>query len=94
MMNMRTILDNETGMIIMIPDSEPDHRLLGHLINFSDLTEFSTYIACEQRQQKHTITVDLGVSVDRINQYMSQQAARKQNDTFTGNLIGFNRDSY
>ena len=93
---MRTLLDSETGVLTLIPDSAPDRRLIGHLCNCSDLTEFSRYLKLEQRIDPAKITTDLGVSVDQLKQYAQQHDDRDSTKTrFTGNtvnLIGFNRE--
>jgi len=96
--DMRTIIDSKTGVMILFPDSELDRQLIGHLINCSDLSEFTTYLDVNKIDSRE-ITKDLGVAVDRIDQYTEQHDDRqpvKQSSIKTGqtvNLIGFNRDS-
>ena len=93
---MRTLLDSVTGVLTLIPDSEPDRRLIGHLCNCSDLTEFSSYIELEQKIDPAKFTTDLGVSVDQLKQYAQQHDNRDSTKTRkignTVNLIGFNRE--
>ena len=90
---MRTITDNKTGILIMIPESTPDRELIGHLINCSDLAQFSTYLEVNKIDSRE-ITVDLGVPVERIDQYTEQHEEQRSIKTGTTvNLIGFNRDS-
>ena len=93
---MRTLLDSVTGVLTLIPDSAPDRRLIGHLCNCSDLTEFSRYLEVEKMVGTGEFTTDLGVSVDQLKQYAQQHDDRDSTKTrFTGNtvnLIGFNRE--
>jgi len=63
---MRTLIDNDTGAIVLIPQSDGDKNLIFHLLDCSDLTRFSEYLALEQ---KHPISSDLGCVVEEFAGY-------------------------
>ena len=66
---MRTLIDNESGSIVFIPDNDADRRLLFHLLNCSDLSRFTNYLSLEQKIDPHTVTLDIGVSADMMDDY-------------------------
>jgi hypothetical protein len=66
---MRTLIDNESGAVVFIPDNDADRRILFHLLNCVDLKEFSTYLSLEQKVNKREVTCDLGVSADMLKDY-------------------------
>jgi hypothetical protein len=66
---MKTLIDNESGAIVFIPQNTGDKNLLLHLMNCTDLTQFSEYLNAEQRISKHTMTSDLGVPVEEFSDY-------------------------
>jgi len=92
---MKTILDNKTGTVIIMPESDPDTRLLYHLMNCADLTQFSEYLSLETRYDSQPVTNDIGVPVSLLDEYPISDRRRiaPQNRLTEKRLIGFNRDS-
>jgi len=79
---MVTKIDNKTGAIVLLPESEPDKRLLYHLLNCADLSQFSEYI--EYTGDQSAITTDIGVPAPYITGYLDQTEERS-----CGRSIGF-----
>lgn len=91
---MKTKVDNDTGILILIPESEPDKRLLYHLMNCSDMRHFSEYL---EISSDNDITTDLGIEFDQFDRYLEtvQPVVQKTDTTgFIGQPIGFDRDRY
>ena len=66
---MKHLIDNETGVLVLIPENNADSELIYRLINSPDLTQFSTYCELENKLFNKPMTVDLGVHVDNIEYY-------------------------
>lgn len=102
---MKNLIDNETGMIMLLPESIEDKRLLYHLMNAIDLRDFTNYIKFYDLENE-PMSTDLGVTVEQFDNYLDDNT---QSDKInlklsnltreidiikeTGRLIGFNRDS-
>ena len=98
---MKHLVDQSTGTLVLIPESEPDKLLLFHLMNCMDLSQFSDYLEVQQRINPAEITTDLGVTGHECIEYTSKpiEPVHRSPDVTekaisSGNLIGFNRDSY
>ena len=94
---MKHLVDQSTGVLVLIPETEADRKTLYHLMNCSNLTEFTGYLStCEPAEID--ITEDLGVSAKDCIKYISEPVHRLPKITeraiTSGRLIGFNRDSY
>jgi len=102
---MKTTYDKRTGLLVLIPDDERDKKLIYHLMNCADLTQFTYYL--EHKNISSTdITIDLGVPVDEYIDYNETESPLKlgdlfreiqievdrQNSSCAGRLIGFNRE--
>ena len=62
---------NENGTLVLIPESGNDVRLLYHLMNCTDLSQFSEYLLKERTAgelNKH-VTLDLGVPAEDLEFY-------------------------
>jgi len=66
---MKHIIDNKTGMLMFIPESDKDRQILYYLINCPDLSIFSEYLTQEQSVTNKPVTTDLGVDAEEIEQY-------------------------
>ena len=87
---MRTIVDNETGALVMIPQSDKDHRLIFHLLNCSELSEFSRYLELENDKDKE-ITETLEIAGEQLLTYPSKTQWQREDRT----PVSLNsRDSY
>ena len=87
---MKTIVDSETGALVMIPQSDRDHRLIFHLINCAELSEFSRYLELEDDKDKE-ITECLDVETDQLLNYPSKTQWQREDRT----PVSLNsRDSY
>mgnify|MGYP003609241137 CR=1 FL=1 len=67
---MRHLL-NENGTLVLIPENGNDVRLLYHLMNCPDLSQFSEYLLKERTTgelNKH-VTLDLGVPAEDLDYY-------------------------
>lgn len=102
---MKNLIDNETGMLVLIPESIEDKRLLYHLMNAIDIRDFTNYIKFYDLE-KEPMSSDLGVTVEQFDNYLasetepdininrfSQILIKNEKDNKTGLLIGFNRNS-
>ena len=94
---MRHLIDKEVGVMTLLPESEADRMLLYHLMNCSDLREFSVYLKLSHSEYT-PLTVDLNISVDEATSYLEEQqeqhahrTARQGTALEGGRLIGFNR---
>ena len=67
--DMKSIVDNVTGTLVLIPESHPDRVLLFHLMNCSDMCQFSTYIKYEDPA---VMTIELGVPYDKFKNYLGE----------------------
>ena len=97
-LNMKHLVDQSTGVIVLTPECDADRKILYHLINCSDLSQFSEYLEYQQKIDPAEITTDLGVPANRCHYYMSEPVDRLPEQTEKaiqpGRLIGFNRESY
>ena len=103
---MKHLVDQSTGVLVLIPESEPDKRILYHLMNCIDLSNFTKYLELNMAQIAEDITTDLGVSASECVAYTSEPVQRLTEKTIHGSLeiteraispgrlIGFNRESY
>ena len=66
---MKTLIDNESGTLVFIPQSASDKNLLYHLLNCADITQFTEYLKAEQQLGAHAVTSDMGVSVEEFTGY-------------------------
>ena len=66
---MKSIVDKETGVLILVPESSADRLLLFHLMNCSDMCHFSNYIKYENSAD---MTLDLGVPYDKFKDYLGE----------------------
>lgn len=89
---MRTLLDNSSGSTVFIPESDADTRLLYHLMNCVDLTQFSEYLSLETRYDNHPVTIDIGVPVELLDRYPVKDSRRTPSLPHP-TIIGFNRES-
>lgn len=94
---MRTIVDSKTGILVLMPESKPDHRLIFHLINCSELSEFSRYLELEEQKDRE-ITESLEVTGEQLLTYPSKTTWERSEiapvkgtgfNRLSGNLIGF-----
>lgn len=95
---MKTIVDNKSGMMMLVPENDKDHRLIFHLINCCELSEFSKYLERENDTDKE-ITESLDVDTDQLMAYPSktqwQQVDRtpvrldNRDSSMDGKIIGF-----
>lgn len=94
---MRTIVDSKTGILVLMPESKPDHRLIFHLINCSELSEFSRYLELEEQKDRE-ITESLEVTGEQLLTYPSKTTWERTEtalvdgtgfNRLSGNLIGF-----
>ena len=67
--NMKHLVDLEHGSLVLIPESAADRRLLFHLMNCSDLSQFTQYLELEQKNNPSPVTTDLDVSIKNIEMY-------------------------
>ena len=67
--HMKTLIDNESGTLVFIPQSASDKNLLYHLLNCADITQFTEYLKAEQQLGAHAVTNDIGVSVEEFTGY-------------------------
>ena len=56
---MRHLIDNETGVLVLIPETAADSETIYLLINSPDLTNFSTYVQLEHAIHPVEMTTDL-----------------------------------
>ena len=63
---MRTLIDNESGSVVFIPDNGADRNILFALMDCNDLTQFNKYLDFNQPAQ---ITTDLGLDADLLKDY-------------------------
>ena len=63
---MRTLIDNETGAVVFIPDNGADRKTLFALMDCTDLTQLNKYLDINQLKN---ITTDLGLSADLLKDY-------------------------
>ena len=66
---MKHLIDLEYGSLVLIPETALDKRLLFHLMNCSDLSQFTQYVELEQKSNPSPMTTDLGVNVKNIEMY-------------------------
>ena len=93
---MKTVIDETSGTMTLIPQCKADRVLLLHLMNCSDLTQFSAYIALEQSKNYNEMTDDLGVPVTLIDRYPVENvtnvtSAPNRLTNQSSSLIGFDR---
>ena len=80
---MKHLVNLENGSLVLIPETDSDNRLLFHLMNCSDLTQFTRYLDNISNLDPLPITTDLGVSVKNIEMYPgSTSAYESDNNTF------------
>jgi hypothetical protein len=104
---MKNFTDNKTGVLLLIPESDADRRILYHITNCADLSQFEMYLANYMRVDPGTeITYDLGVPVEHIHDYpVTESTGEHIHDRISETepplshcssvrLIGFNRDSF
>ena len=65
---MKHAIDNVTGVVVFIPENEQDRKALFHLMDCSDITEFSEYI--RNTGERDNITPDLGVTAREAYGYV------------------------
>ena len=78
---MKTIVCIKTGKVILVPESNRDTSLILHLLNCSDLSQFSEYLELEQQRNYQEITTDLDVPVPIIDKYPIWSSRRAEDDT-------------
>ena len=101
---MKSIVDNVTGTLVLIPESPADRLLLFHLMNCSDLSHFSDYIKYENTKD---MTLDLGIPYRQFIGYLdndetssmsvpvtdiTSEPGLTERDIDRVALIGFNRE--
>ena len=103
---MKNFTDNKTGVLLLIPESDADRRILYHIMNCSDLSQFEQYLSCKHIEPGTEITYDLGVPVEHIHDYpVTESTGEHIHDRISETepllshcspvrLIGFNRDSF
>ena len=101
---MRHIIDKKTGQVTFIPDCQLDRQLLFHLMDCSDLSEFSMYVQNFPNITNCPMTADLGVPAEELIDYPcpGQPFSYKTDlpempvrpvSLYTGDDIGFERKS-
>ena len=95
---MKHAIDNVTGVVVFIPENEQDRKALFHLMDCSDLTEFSEYI--RKTGEQDNITQDLGVTARETYVFLvaevyeaqvTEQLVNRQPEITGTALIGFDR---
>ena len=94
-----------TGTLTLIPENDRDRQLLFHLMDCSDLSQFTNYLETFDNNIHNPFTVDLGITATECIEYPApcdpydggvkvwrNPLPYKQNDRLQ-ELIGFNRDS-
>ena len=66
---MKHLVDLEHGSLVLIPETDSDNRLLFHLMNCSDLSQFTRYLDVMNKRDIAPITTDLGVTVKNLEMY-------------------------
>ncbi len=66
---MRTLIDDVSGAVCFIPESEADMLLLYHLMNCTNMNQFPEYLALEQKVDNRPVSSELGVPVSLLNSY-------------------------
>ena len=66
---MKSIVDKETGVLILVPESPADRLLLFHLMNCSDMSHFSDYIKYENTKD---MSLELNVPYDKFKNYLGE----------------------
>ena len=66
---MRHTICNKTGALTLIPESDDDTELLFHLMDCSDLSQFTDYLQTFDNVSHHPFTTDLGVSGTELLEY-------------------------
>ena len=98
---MKSMVDNVTGVLVLIPESEEDRLLLFHLMDCSQLNRFTEYLGASAEEEN--MTTDLGIEYTRFSGYLSarepvNRAAIDRADrepelpVNSTALIGFNRE--
>ena len=95
---MRHMIDKITGIVTFIPETEADRKALFHLMDCSDITQFSEYI--RKTGEQDNITQDLGVTAREAYGYLeaedyetqvTEQLVNRQPEITGTALIGFDR---
>ena len=96
---MKHVIDNKSGILVLIPETEGDRLLLFHLMNCGNMTRFTQYLETDVTEG---MTEDLGIEYHEFNGYLTacepvpfrpvEVAAQNSTETETGRLIGFNRN--
>jgi len=102
---MKHIICKTNGALTLVPESEEDKQLLFHLMDCSDLSQFTDYLETFDNNSHNPFTVDLGISADECINYPApcdpydggvkvwvNQLPYKQNERLQ-EMIGFHRDS-
>ena len=91
---MKSTIDIVTGVLFLIPESEPDRRLIYHICNCSDMNHFTEYLeTCENQP----ITEEIGIEVAQFTGYLEAKQPVSTQPLKLGSrnrsiMIGFNRE--
>ena len=66
---MKTIINKITGAVTLHPENDADLELLFHLMDCTDLSQFTNYLETFDNVCHHSFTTDLGVSADELLEY-------------------------
>jgi len=102
---MKHLINKTSGALTLVPESPEDKQLLFHLMDCSDLSQFTDYLETFDNNSHNPFTVDLGVSADECIGYPApcdpydggvkvwvNRLPYKQNERLQ-EMIGFHRDS-
>jgi hypothetical protein len=64
---MNSHYQKETGILILIPTNELDKRLIYHLMNCADLSQFNKYLR-HQALETYPMTVDIGIPYEQYDE--------------------------
>ena len=78
---MKSIVDKETGVLVLIPESHADRLLLFHLMNCSDMSHFSNYIKYENTKD---MSLELNVPYDKFKNYLREDHTDHRNIPVVG----------
>jgi len=102
---MRHLINKNNGALTLIPESHEDKQLLFHLMDCSDLSQFTDYLETFDNNIHNQFTVDLAIPADELIGYPApcgpydggvkvwvNRLPYKHNERLQ-EMIGFHRDS-
>ena len=104
-LNMKHSICKISGTVTLVPESDADRQLLFHLMDCSDLSQFTNYLETFDNNIHNQFTVDLGVSADELIGYPAPcdpydggvkiwtNPLPYRSNPKLQEMIGFNRDS-